>query len=114
MIGNKTERVRVLRRVRRQDENGNYDLVETLLAERWASVRPETGNERELAGQLRGVMSYSVGIDLYGVNVTSDDKVQWSTRGNLELNIQEVRLSPVRNIDTVLICDSGKPDGTTP
>lgn len=114
MIGSKSERVRILRRARTKDANGNYDLVETLVAERWASVQPISGNENELAGQLRAVMNYKISLDVYGVPITSDDKVQWANRGNIELNIREIRLAPVQSIDTVLICASGTPDGTTP
>jgi len=115
MIGHKTERVRLIRRARAKDANGDYSLVEATLAERWARVAPDTGREGELAGQLRATMNYRVTLDLYGVALTSDDKLQWLTRGGaIELNLREIRLSPVRDIDSVLICVSGKPDGEAP
>lgn len=114
MIGDKTERVRVVRRARAQDANGDYSMNETVLAERWASVQAQRGQEAQLAGQLREQTSYRIDLDLYGVAVTSDDKVIWQTRGNTELNIREVHLAPVRQIDTKLICESGTIDGVVP
>lgn len=115
MIGTKAERVKIVRRSRAKDANGDYTLVEETIAERWAAVSPIEGMENELAGQLRATMKYRVKLDLYGVLLTSDDKVQWQTRGTyIELNLQEIRLSSVRNIDSELICMSGKPDGEAP
>lgn len=112
MIGTKTERVRLVRRTRGKDDNGDYLLTEAVLAERWAAVAPLTGAESELAGQLRATMNYKVTLDLYGLEVTSDDRVKWLTRGGeIELNLQEIRLSPVRYVDSTLICVSGRPDG---
>jgi head-tail adaptor len=114
-IGAKRERVRLVRRTRVQDENGNYVVSEATLANRWAKVTPINGNENELAGQLRAVMTFRIDLDIWGVGVTSDDKLMWQTRGEeIELNIHEIRLPSVRALDTVLIVASGTPDGTVP
>lgn len=114
MIGAKTERIRILRRTRTADANGDYGMTETVLAERWARVQAQRGQEGQLAGQLREQTQYRVDADLYGVVVNSDDKLVWQTRGNTELNIREVHLAPSRQIDTKLICESGTLDGVVP
>lgn len=112
-IGDKRERVRIVRRVRVRDANGDYSISETLIAERWAAVAPMSGRETELAGQLRGQVDYRVHVDLYGLDVSADDIAIWTTRGALELGIREVRLSPIRAIDSELICEAGVINGPT-
>jgi len=113
MIGRKRERVRVTRRTREKDANGDYVVSKTVVAERWASVRPTTGMERELAGVLSGTLKYEISLDLYGLTVSSADLVEWITRDNTALNIQEVRLATVRDVDTVLLCEVGVINGAT-
>lgn len=112
MIGAKRERVRIIRRTRVKDANGDYAIAETTIAERWAKIEPVTGREIEHAGQLRGVMDYHVSVDLYGAPIVlADDRALWLTRGDIDLNIREVRLASVRALDTVLICEAGTADG---
>lgn len=111
MIGNKTERVKIIRRGRVKDRNGNYTIATSTVAERWASVRPVAGQENEQAGRQAATMRHRVTLDLYGLTVAEEDLIIWLTRGNVELNIREVRLSTVRNIDTVLICEAGAVNG---
>lgn len=112
-IGAKRERVRIVRRVRTQDENGDYTVATSIVAERWASVAPIEGQEEAFAGQERATMRFKLGLDLYGVAPEPTDKVLWLTRGDLELNIREIRTAPVRNLDTVLICEAGVLNGAT-
>jgi head-tail adaptor len=114
MIGRKRERVRVTRRTREKDANGDYVVGTTVVAERWASVRPTTGMELELAGTLGGTLKYEIALDLYGLTVSSADALVWITRDNATLNIREVRLSTVRDVDTVLICEIGVVNGAVP
>ena len=107
MIGDRKERIRIVRRTRAQRTSGAYDLTDTTLAERWAAIQPVRATEGEQAGRSRGSATYMIELDATGLAPTSDDTILWLTKSDMQLNIKEVRLPPTRDLALVIIATSG-------
>lgn len=107
-IGERRERVAIVRRTRAQRADGGFDVTVAIHATRWASVKPVRASEAEIAGRLAGSVSYLLEFDARGADITVDDTLVWKTRDNTVLNVREVRMSPVRSLPLAVVADSGQ------
>lgn len=105
-IGDKRDRIRIAREVRTQRDDGGFDVEETTVCTRWASVRPERGNEAQQAGRQRGAVGYVIEIDARA-DVRAEDTIYWVTNGNLGMNVREVRQPDRRTMDKTVIAETG-------
>lgn len=105
-IGDKRERVRVVRYVRTQRSDGGFDTVQTTIATRWARVVPARGNEAQQAGRQRGAMGYQIEMDAR-TDVRPDDVLVWLTNGDAELNVREVQKPMLREMDMTIAAETG-------
>lgn len=105
-IGQKSERIAIERKARVQRADKGYDTTVSTVASRWARIRPLTANEQEEAGRQAGITQYSVLVANL-TDVVPSDTLVWVTKGNLRLNIKQVRAARVKEFDIELICESG-------
>ncbi|KWT72374.1 hypothetical protein APY04_0168 [Hyphomicrobium sulfonivorans] len=108
MIGGRRERISVKRRTRTQRADGGFDVTPTVIATRWASVRPvqTRADEREQAGRLQGSCTYLIEID-NKVELTADDVIVWDTAGGAEMNVREVRREGSRPFTMQIVAELG-------
>lgn len=106
-IGNMSERITVKRPLRVQRSDGGFDVTMTTIQTRWAQITPASARESEQAGRLHGATTYNVEVDARGADVAVDDTIVWTTGGNVELNVREVRTPRVRDMALVIVADAG-------
>jgi head-tail adaptor len=106
-IGQRTERIAIVRRTRVQRTDGGYNTSVAIASTRWASVKPVRSKEHEIAGSLRAPVTYVLEVDSRGMDVTHDDTIVWTTRDNAVLNVREVRLPNVRSLPLTIVAESG-------
>ena len=105
-IGQRRERIAVVTKSRTQRADGGFDVTSSSV-ERWARVRPVEARENEQAGRLRGSTTYLIECDARGVSVTPDNTIIWKTRGDMLLNVREVRTAGVRELSLVIVAEAG-------
>ena len=105
-IGTRRERIRFVRPSRSKRTDGGFDVADSTVAERWASVRPVAANEQEQASRLRGAVTYLIELPRLD-GLTIDDAVVWLTRGSVRLNIREIRTDAARPLTMTIVAQSG-------
>lgn len=104
--GPKRERVEILRPARTRRADGGYDTTTTTVATVWAEVVPASAREQVREGRPAGVVSYNVAIRQRS-DVTTDDTLNWLKTPALKLNIREIRQPGARDIDMIIVAESG-------
>jgi head-tail adaptor len=105
-IGQKRERIRIVRQAKTRRADGGYNLAPTTVAEFWAHVDPVSANETEQAGRKRGAVTYLITANrLEGF--TTEDGLVWLTNGSLALNIREIRAPGKRVSHMIIVAESG-------
>ena len=82
------------------DDYGDLSNSWSTDASVWASIDPVSGNEKDLAAELSGVVTHKVKIR-YRSGVTANDRIQFGSRN---FQIESVRNWQERNIYLELLC----------
>lgn len=105
-IGSKRERIRIVRQTKARRADGGYDRTPATICEFWASVKPVSANEAEQAGRKSGAVTYIITAPRRD-DFTTEDKVVWLTRSNIEMNIREIRKAGARPLFMDFVAESG-------
>ena len=105
-IGQRRERVRIVRTAKTRRTDGGYDTVGTTLCEFWASVKPVSANEAEQAGRKASATTYIIEA-VRNETFTTEDSLVWLTAGELVMNIREIRLPSKRTSLMTIVAESG-------
>lgn len=103
MIGAMRERVTLQQESRVVDDGGGYPNSWVAVDTVWASVKPLTGRERQLAAQTEAPVSYRVTIR-YRDDVTPAMRLVWGTR---YLNITGIFNADQKKAYLTLECSEG-------
>lgn len=105
-IGQKRERVRIVRVAKTRRSDGGYDTADTTLCEFWATVRPVSANEQEQAGRKASATTYLIEAARHE-GFTTEDSLIWLTAGEMQMNIREIRLPSKRTSNMTIVAESG-------
>lgn len=104
--GQLTERIRIETPQRVADGYGGETETWTTTATVWAEVKAVRGREPEEAGKPEMSVTYLITIRRRS-DLTAADRIVWTTNGNTELNLREIRDQGPRHEWLTLVAESG-------